>query len=148
MPLTKRLQIIDRVEDGKSLEGSMKVEEYKNAEAEPTYKMRPDQIFNASDIKETMEKILKKVLENQTYDTKTVPVLSVAVSDEIKREVKEMGYTRYKLICHTTIFSGKKRSLTVASRFLWDTNVDNYVTVEFKGQGFYAISTLFGIYYE
>ena len=118
------------------------------SETENTYRVTPEVPFSTSKVRKLVNEILKERLQHVTYEPRRAKELCMSLSDELKMRVKQLGFNRHKLVCHVLITSGSKKSLSVASRFLWDPSADSYVTVSYEGLDSVTIVTLYGVFLE
>jgi hypothetical protein len=92
--------------------------------------------------------VLDGYLTQREYDPKKFPMLSKTLSELIKERVKATGLDRYKIIAMVTICESKDQGMRVASRCLWNQRDDNHASVVFEGANFFAIGSVYAIYYE
>ncbi len=122
-----------------------------NVKLENTYSLGPSQSekFNSNQIKDVVAQILASFLSEFKYEPVKCKRIIKEVSEEIKRSVKPMIFSRYKLVVNVTI--GEKcsnESLIMGSRCLWNPEADNQCTVEFKNNSIFAIATVFAVYFD
>ena len=70
------------------------------------------------------------------------------LADVIKERVKNLGYSRYKLIVQVTVGEKTGQALRLASRCLWDTTTDNFASDFYENASVYCVGMVFGLYYE
>lgn len=68
------------------------------------------------------------------------------LSEEIKLKLKQIVYKRYKLVISITIGQNLGQDVLFASRSLWNTDTDNYCTVQFKNDSLFSIATIWATY--
>ncbi|XP_031558813.1 tctex1 domain-containing protein 1-B-like [Actinia tenebrosa] len=112
-----------------------------------TYKMYPDKTVNETKVRQIIKRNLQ-VLENETYDPKCCRDLSKSLSNGILRELKMLGIARYKFVCTVTIGQLRGQTLRVASRCIWDHELDSFVSESLKNKTLFAVATVYGIYQE
>ena len=115
---------------------------------ENTYKMKPDRAFCVSQVQQIIHKTLDKQLKDHVYDPNNAGFLCRRLSDEVKTAVKGLGYNRHRIVCETFMIAGMNRTITSVTGFLWDQNVDNYVTLEYKGIDYVVVISLFAVFLE
>ena len=116
-----------------------------------TYRMEPTlraDIFNPTRVENIMHTVLEAYLKGETYDAKMSTNLAQNISEVIKGRVKDLGYTRYKLVCNVLIGQDIHQDVRVASRCLWDDSLDNYATVNYKNGNLFAIASMYATYFE
>lgn len=121
-----------------------------NLRFENTYKMEPDEgtRFYAPRVKEVASSVLESYLCDVCYDARRCSELSGELSALIKSRVKELGFSRYKLICLVSIGENTGQGVAIASRCLWNTATDNYASVTYRNRELFAVVTVYGLYLE
>ncbi|KAI9013251.1 Tctex-1 family-domain-containing protein [Gaertneriomyces semiglobifer] len=115
---------------------------------ENTYRIKPDKKFQSEVVRRITDEILKSRLTKTKYSYDTVPELTQSISNEIMAAVKKLEYDRYKFVVDVTIGEFKGQGIRVASRAIWDTATDSYVSASFKNATLFAVAMVFGCYYE
>ncbi|XP_037827617.1 tctex1 domain-containing protein 2 [Lucilia sericata] len=114
----------------------------------PTYRMKPIRPFN----KEVCEKIMKTVMDNTfgsyNYSPKSILELCAEVSEEIKNRIKSQNYDRYRYIVVVSIGEKLMQGCYSLVNFLWDADNDGYLSYTVDTPKFFAIATLYYIYYD
>ena len=115
-----------------------------------TYKLGPDEDkrFRCKDVKDVIDSVLESRLKGQLYDADKCKILLPSIADEIKDQVKLLGFERFKLVCLVTIGKLNNQGVRVASRCLWDTATDRMATSSFCGDDLFASAVVFGVYRE
>lgn len=84
------------------------------------------------DVEAKVNEILQQQFEtNGNYDPKTAITHTKELSTKILDKVKQMGFKRYKFVVQVVVTSSSGQGLRIASRCLWDKNVDNYASCTF-----------------
>lgn len=107
-----------------------------------------DDLFFVHKIKGLMDELLEESLENENYDSESCKIKCLTLSEDIKQRVKELGMSRYRIICHVSIGSCSGQGLIMASRFIWNDIKDNFVTSTFRNVSLFAVATVFGVLKE
>ncbi|XP_052777511.1 dynein light chain Tctex-type 5-B-like [Mya arenaria] len=115
---------------------------------ENTYKMEPPEKFRSDKVKPIIEKVLATNLEGRKYDPIECSILSKALSDDIKQQVRGLNFQRYKIICLVTLGQKNDQGVSVGSRFLWDADRDSFATASWHNRHLYAVGTVYALYYE
>lgn len=113
-----------------------------------TYQMEPERKFKPTEIQKLVYNVLEERLEDTSYDPDKCRYLVVSLANEIRHRVKQMGFTRYKIVCTVDMGSIAEQGLRVASRCLWDKVQDSLGTATFKNESLFAVGTVFGVYHE
>ena len=70
------------------------------------------------------------------------------ISNQIKTQVKGLMLPSYKIVVQTVIGEISGQGVRVASKCLWDDNVDNYASYTYSNNSLFCTGIVFGIYYE
>ncbi|KAJ8039817.1 Tctex1 domain-containing protein 2 [Holothuria leucospilota] len=117
---------------------------------ENTYKLKPDPkiSFRPSQVRMTVEDVLKMNMHNFRYDPMTSVKLATDLSDAIIAKVKKLGFKRHKFVVLVSVGNIQGQGLNMASRCLWDENTDGHTTVEYKNKELYVVVTVYAVYFE
>ena len=115
---------------------------------ENTYKLEPDSEVKVHKVRDVMKECMKEWLADVDGYSPQVRNLTVGLTDEIKKRVKNLGYTRYKYVVTVTICQDGKQCMQMVSRCLWNKETDTFAEAVYKTADIYAIATLYAIYYE
>jgi X breakpoint 2-interacting protein len=119
----------------------------RNAKYENTYRIEPKMKFPLIKVRKIVKDVLS-TLSNHSYDPKESSFVSKLLSKRILDEVRLLNIERYKLVCLVTIGSKSRQGLRIASRCLWNTEHDTFVSETLDKQTFYAIATVYAMYFE
>lgn len=114
---------------------------------ENTYKMEPDKGFSVSEVRSIILQHLQS-LESQKYDAKLCRELAKGMSNSIMSDLKLLGYSRFKFVCSVTIGQNRGQGVRIASRSVWNTDCDTFVSECFKNETLFAVGVVFGVYKE
>ena len=114
---------------------------------ENTYRLEPKAHFPERRVRSVIEEALGTLLSHR-YSASHSPFLAKLLSARVLENVKQLSIERYKVVCLVTIGSKVQQGLRIASRCLWDEHFDTFVTVSLEGEHFFAVGTVFGVYYE
>ncbi|KAK7492292.1 hypothetical protein BaRGS_00016389 [Batillaria attramentaria] len=117
---------------------------------ENTYKTEPDDNRRFSTLKaeQIIYSVLDGYLSGRDYDPKRFPLLCKTLSELIKERVKASGLERYKIVAIVNICENKDQGARVASRCLWDSKFDNHASVVFEGSNFFAVGSVYAVYFD
>ena len=128
---------------------SISEEKHQNvAKMENTYRLEPKSRFPEGKVRQIMTATLASSLVSHSYDPEHSPFQAKLLSGRLTDQVKQLKIERYKLVCLVTIGSKSRQGLKLASRCLWDPEHDTFVSVTHEGPGFFAVATLYGVYFE
>lgn len=110
---------------------------------------RSDERFSEDKVKKIISDVLRFFLaDGLTYDPKHCAKLACLMTEEIKSRVKELRYTRYKVVAYVVIGKVNGQGSHVASRGLWDTANDGMASVKMTIQDMFAVGVVFATYFE
>lgn len=112
-----------------------------------TYRMEPEKKFKVAEIRNIIKKNLE-LIKNETYEAKRSRDISKMLSNSIMKEVKQLGLSRFKFVCTVSIGQLAGQTLRIASRCIWDTEFDSFVTESIKNDSWFAVGTVYGVYKE
>ncbi|ELT87280.1 hypothetical protein CAPTEDRAFT_152781 [Capitella teleta] len=115
-----------------------------------TYRMQPedDDTFRCARVQNVIESVLRNFLQDESYESIKCSALSQTIGDVIKGRVKDMGFTRYKIVCTVAIGENGDHSMQMANRCLWNTSTDNCAFGTFKNKSLFAVGAVYGVYFE
>ena len=112
-----------------------------------TFKLNPDEPFYTSSVSLILKEELR-CLENVIYEPERARSLSLEVCNRINARLKELDFTRHKLVSTITITENLGQGICAVSRCLWDKERDNFVFETFRNATLLAVACVFGVYYE
>ena len=99
-------------------------------------------------VKRIAEHVLINRLADVNYDPKICRDLAMHISDEVRSQVKLLGFDRYKIVCMTHIAPNVGQSIRVGSMCCWDEKNDNFADCSFINNTLFAVALVFGVYQE
>ena len=114
---------------------------------ENTYRMEPKIRFPEGKVRAVIKEALE-TLASHTYSAYHSPFVAKLLSARVLENVKQLNIERYKVVCLVTIGSKERQGLRIASRCLRNDQFDTYVTACFEEEHFFAVGTVYGVYYE
>ncbi|CAG9854409.1 unnamed protein product [Phyllotreta striolata] len=155
-------EVIDvRRESFVDIPGAPKVARFQN-----TYKMEPDKPYNPEKVLSIIKTVLEEAFEAYTafrtdeegeltdmkYYLPYNPDLCVKqakwVSETVRNKVKELQFSRYKIIVIATMGEKHNQDVFCCARFLWDIEKDNYNYYSMENPYIYGYAIVFGLYYQ
>lgn len=117
---------------------------------ENSYKLQPERKFQSSAAQQVINELLETYLKTEQYDPNASAQMTKTLAQIIKDGVKELNYTRYKIICIVTIGQMLDGDVGIlqASRCVWDTNWDTFASGVYTNKTLYGIATVYAIYQE
>ncbi len=99
-------------------------------------------------MKKICEEVIESVLAGKQWNNEEETVWTVSITEKVKQRVRELNYPRYKIVVQTVLAQAKNQGIRVASRCLWDTDTDNYASVQWSNDTLCATTMVFGAYTE
>ena len=117
---------------------------------ENTYRTDPHdgKHFTTRPVDDAVKSILNSYLADVEYDKSKCATLTRDLSQMIKQRVQDMHFERYKLVVAVVIGQNTGQCCELASRSLWNTNTDTFVSVPYKNKTLFAVANIYGVYYE
>ncbi|CAG5122262.1 unnamed protein product [Candidula unifasciata] len=121
-----------------------------NVAYENTYKLEPDTAnrFSTNKAEQVIHEVFEHYLRGKSYEPKVLPRLIKTLSELIRDRVKAQGIERHKIIVTVTVIENKKQGVQVSSRALWNDKFDNYASIVYDGPNFYAVGSVYAVYYD
>uniref|UniRef100_A0A8C3CUA6 T-complex-associated-testis-expressed 3 n=1 Tax=Cairina moschata TaxID=8855 RepID=A0A8C3CUA6_CAIMO len=113
-----------------------------------TYRLEPYHKFRDYLVRDKVQAILTKKLQQGEYDAVSSPSLCASISEEILTATKEMGFDRYKYVVSVLIVEKSGQAIHVASRWVWDVQRDSWVSAKYETETFIALALVMACYYE
>ncbi|EDW72074.1 uncharacterized protein Dwil_GK10636 [Drosophila willistoni] len=115
----------------------------------PTYRLEPKNPLK----KERLEIIIKAVMnksynEEYMFHPKHSLHMAAQVSEEIKNRIKLQNFDRYRYIVIVSVGEYLMQGLYSMINFLWDAEKDGFVSYVVETPRYFAICTVFYIYYD
>ena len=111
-------------------------------------KPRPGAKFSKVEVEKMIQKVLKDRFADQPYVWDNCQQQSKEATADIQKTLEEMGYNRYKLIVQLTIVEAANQGLRIASRCLWDPDVDNFAEYTLSTTTMHVNAVAFALYWE
>lgn len=119
---------------------------------ENSYVLRPKEEERFSE--EKVERIVRDVLvfhlsNSNNYDAKSCAKLACRMTEDIKSRVKELRYTRYKVVAYVVVGKMNGQGTHLGSRGLWDTTCDGMASASMTtAQQLFGVGVVFATYFE
>jgi tctex1 domain-containing protein 2 len=105
------------------------------------------QKFKESEAKIVIQTALKRRLMETKYHPDNTSTWAKEIADDIKQEMKEKGWVRYKFVVHVVIAEQKGEGIKLACKCFWDRNTDAFAKDIFENKSIFAVATVYGVYY-
>lgn len=109
-------------------------------------------IYNLDVITSIMEEIVRATLEPEVKEDedKYVPSFSPELCQQfvvkLAEKMKELDYSRYRLVCVVSIIQKKNQQVDYKMKVCWDPRMDNFIKYYYEGAHFYIIGIVFLVY--
>jgi len=129
--------------------GGMAVQAKPTARYAPTYRLEPKNPLR----QERLEIIIKAEMdknynEDYTFHPKYSLHMAAQVSEDIKIRIKALNFDRYRYIVLITVGEYLMQGLYSMANFLWDAEKDGYVNYTIETSKFFAVCSVFYIYFD
>ncbi|XP_063056287.1 uncharacterized protein LOC134450371 [Engraulis encrasicolus] len=74
--------------------------------------------------------------------------LAMALSEELRTLARSVCPPRYRLVCMVSLGPAEQEGVTMASRCLWDSHADTYISHTAQTDHVHCVATVFAVYYE
>ncbi|KAH9496145.1 Tctex1 domain-containing protein 1-B [Bulinus truncatus] len=117
---------------------------------ENTYKMEPDKgkKISVRRVEEVILGVFQQYLSGMKYDPKIFPLLSKNLAEVIRDRVKSQGIDRYKILATVNLLERRSQGVQIASRALWNQQLDTFASASFEGPNYFAVGTVYAVYYD
>ena len=117
---------------------------------ENTYRTEPEpeDKFNSEKASRIIKTVLTRFLKGEKYNPKNCSEKTQRLSEVIRREMKDLGYNRYKLVVHSFIGEPKHQGFQLASRCLWLSDYDTTAEASYKDENIFGVVIVFAVYFE
>lgn len=144
---------------------------------QPTYRLKPKRFFDKEKTRKKMIETMERNLSRFVYDPQEAIELAQRTTDEIKTLIKRANYDRclsniplliiihfpkctqliYKLIgfnfririiCSLIIGENQKQGVEYTAKNLWDVERDCFIEHVISTTQWFAVGTLFAVYYD
>ena len=110
---------------------------------ERRYDVEPSIPFNKAKVEQVISEEFEAMKHLPAFNQK---IVCKGLSNDIKRKVKELGFSRYKYIVMVAMGSDSNQGLNISSRFFWDDKRDDFVSQTMKLQNNFVVANVFAIY--
>ncbi|KAH7830773.1 dynein light chain, Tctex-1 domain containing protein [Monocercomonoides exilis] len=103
--------------------------------------------FKPSVVKELMRKVMIDKLDGQEYHSENTPSWSREISDDIRNQLKELDFDRYKYCVQVIIGEQKGEGIRFGFRALWDADTDDWAQEIYMNESLFCVAVVFGTYF-
>eukprot|EP00794_Sanderia_malayensis_P013968 gene13968-15425_t len=113
-----------------------------------SYRLEPRRKFYEPDVRLIIQNVFEANLNGKTYDSGYCKTTAKYLSDLIKKEVKCLGYDRYKIISLVFLGQSIDQGLKISSLCLFDQDFDNFAEFRYNQGSIFAVGVVYGVYME
>ncbi|KAM8712651.1 hypothetical protein ACLKA7_013048 [Drosophila subpalustris] len=115
----------------------------------PTYRMDPKNPLNKERLEIAVKTIMNRIYNDEyLFHPKQSHHMAAQVSEEIKNSIKLLNFDRYRFVVLVTVGELLMQGLCSMVNFLWDADKDGYVSYAIKTPKYFAVCTIFYVYYD
>ncbi|MBN3306404.1 TC1D3 protein, partial [Amia calva] len=131
-----------------SEQGSSSQSHQEQAKVANTYRMGPVRKFMPHLLQKQIEELLKGTFTGVMYDHSVCKDLADKLADDILKLTEAQGFDRYRYVVTVFVGEEKGQGVNIASRALWDTENDNFVSLSLKNSSIFITAMMYAVYFE
>ena len=102
--------------------------------------------FSTGAAKRVIRDAMEAMLDGKQYDKEACKQLTTTLAEVIKKRVKELGHSRYKLVTNVAIGQAHDSSVAFASRCVWNESFDSFAEYTYKNSSLFAVGLVYALY--
>lgn len=102
--------------------------------------------FRPAKAREVIAGVLSSRLAGTSHNPDKMSVISKEIADEIKQNLRDAGWQRYKYAVQVFIGEQRGEGCRMASRCFWDNETDAYAFESFKNESIFCVAAVFAAY--
>ncbi|XP_064186573.1 dynein light chain Tctex-type 5-B-like isoform X1 [Anguilla rostrata] len=110
--------------------------------------VQPLERFPVAQVTKLLQGFLASRLDGVTYEASRSGQLVQDLSEDVKRLVRAVCPSHYKLICILTLGQVEREGVMLASRCLWDPHSDTFASHTYKSPLVFCTAVIFAVYCE
>lgn len=117
---------------------------------ENTYRMEPDDQHRVdlARVRRIATSVIDTAIVSYKYDANQAQQFAVVLADLIRNQLKQLPFSRYKIVTQVSIGEKKGQDLRIASRCIWDAKQDRHITITKEAADAYVTVTIFFLYID
>ena len=117
---------------------------------ENTYRMEPDDEHRVDigRLRRVATSVIESAISGYKYDANQGEQFSCILADRVRSQIKQLPFSRYKIVVQAVIGQKRGQDLRVASRCVWDMKWDRHMTITKETNDAYVTVTMFLVYTE
>lgn len=117
---------------------------------ENSYRLGPDQDhrLDITRLRRVATTTIESAIIGYNYEGTQGKQFSVALAELIRSQIKQLPFTRYKIVVQVVIGQKRGQDLRVTSRCMWDTQLDRHLTISKETKDAFVCVTMFLVYTE
>ncbi|XP_026742832.1 tctex1 domain-containing protein 1-like [Trichoplusia ni] len=113
-----------------------------------TYQLDSHFKFSVPAVRKVIDHVLDEYFTEHKYNLQESPAATMLIAGEILRDVKALGFNRYRILSVVTMGQKRSQCYNNAVAFLWDHERDNYVNTHREVTSAFIQVTVFGVYLD
>ncbi|CAD0196659.1 unnamed protein product [Chrysodeixis includens] len=113
-----------------------------------TYQLDSRFPFNPPAVEKVIDSVLDEYFAEHKYNGQESPTTTLRIAGEVMRDVKALGFNRYRIFSVVTIGQRRSQCYNNAIAFLWDHDRDSYVNTHRENTTVFIQVTVFGVYLD
>ncbi|XP_017861504.1 PREDICTED: tctex1 domain-containing protein 1-like [Drosophila arizonae] len=115
----------------------------------PTYRLEPKNPMKQERLEIVVKSEMNKnYADDYTFHPKYSLHMAAQVAEDIKARIKLLNFDRYRYIVLITVGEYLMQGLYSMANFLWDAEKDGYVNYTIETPNYFAVCTVFYIYFD
>ncbi|NXX30231.1 TC1DA protein, partial [Nicator chloris] len=108
----------------------------------------PARRFPVAAVDEILRDVVGSALREQRYEPGPCREAAKDIAEVVKARVKALAVPRYKIVVVAHVGQLGGQSLQMGSRCLWDPESDTFSSYVFKNTSLFAVTNVYGVYFE
>lgn len=92
--------------------------------------------------------IIETAVAGFKYNAERARTLAETLAGQLRSEMKQLPFSRYKIVTLVSVGQRKRQDLRIASRCLWNAECDRHMTINKTTANAYITVTIFFVYTE
>jgi hypothetical protein len=115
-----------------------------------TFQLEPkdSERFMPAKVRAVISDVCTEKLTGLSYDHTQAQNLALELSNMVKLRCRTLNMPRYKLAVQTVVGELGGQGIRIASKALWNDQMDNWASFTFQSQNLFATVMVFGCYFE
>ena len=107
-----------------------------------------DNAFNSAEVKSAIARVLATAVMNGGDGSTRSAESTQTIADQCLKEIKLLGFDRYKFVCSVTMGEVRQQAVELVSRCLWNDQLDKMVSHTWHSNTHHCTVTVYGVYHD